>query len=229
MSRRQQLGERMAAEYGFLGVPAETFDEGGRRQFIALLKEGLSPEDNLCEIGAGCLRTACWLIPFLDAGGYCGIEPHRGRVAWGLEALIAPDLRAEKTPRFDFNDGFDTSVFGERFDFFLAGSIWTHAAKHHIETMLDGFLRDAAPGATYLASWLAPRTPEEDYLGDTWVGTSHESDVAGVIRHDFRWIEEQCARRGLSVEKVPGPAFDGQTWLRVRHAGAPPRAEKIEG
>ncbi|AXS41540.1 hypothetical protein [Breoghania sp. L-A4] len=227
MSKVQSLGEAMAEAHGFLGVPTGTFDEGGRRQFIALLREGLAPETKVCEIGSGCLRTAYWLVRFLDADGYCGIEPFRSRVEWGLETLFSKELLAEKAPRFDFNEDFDTSVFQATFDMFLAGSIWTHCSKAHIETMLDGFVDNASPNATFLASYLAATGPEDDYQGDTWVGTSHRSSEAGVIRHSLDWISQQCERRALSVTFVPGAAFDGQNWLRVRRAGVPPHGDMI--
>ncbi|MGE0231617.1 MAG: hypothetical protein AB7O39_11695 [Flavobacteriaceae bacterium] len=227
MSKVQSLGEEMETRHGFLGVPSRTFDEGGRRQFIALLCEGLSPESRLCEIGAGCLRTAYWLIRFLEPRRYCGIEPFRDRVTWGLDTLFTGDMLADKQPRFDFNDTFDTSVFQERFDFFLAGSIWTHAAKHHIQTMLEGFRENALEDATFLASYLPARTFEEDYLGDVWVGTSHQSDTPGIVRHGLSWIERQCAERGLSVAQLPGRAFDGQFWLSIRRHDAAPRRERI--
>lgn len=53
-------------------------------------------ETRLCEIGCGCLRTAYWLIRFLDSGKYCGIEPHRDRVTWGLETLFDRDMLDSK-------------------------------------------------------------------------------------------------------------------------------------
>ena len=80
----------------FLGVPTHRFDEGGCRQFIALLQQGLAPETRLCEIGRGCLWTAYWLIRFLDSGGYYGIEPHRDRVTWGLNTLFDRDMLDSK-------------------------------------------------------------------------------------------------------------------------------------
>lgn len=219
----------MHAARGFLGVPVETFDEGGRRQFIALLREGLNPESRVLEIGCGCLRTAYWLIRLLNADRYCGIEPHQGRVAWGREALFAEGELTVKRPRFDHNDRFDAAPFGEVFDFFLAGSIWTHASKAGIGTMLDQFARHAAPDAVFLASWLPARTPEEDYRGDDWVGTSHQSDEAGVVRHSLRWIRAAAGERGLIVERPGVPAFDDQFWLRVRRREGAPLAERLSG
>ena len=203
------------AQHGFLGVPVETFEDAGRRQLIALLNQGLCPESKVLDIGCGCLRTAYWLVRFLDAGCYHGIEPARSRVEYGLHHLFTPELVAQKRPRFDFNSHFDASAFATKFDYFLAGSIWSHASKPQIETTLDLFLRDSTPTGIFLASYLPALSSDDDYRGDRWVGTSDVSDTPGVIRHALVWISEQCERRGLRVEELPGEAFDGQYWLRV--------------
>ena len=205
------------ARHGFLGVPVETFEDAGRRQFIALLDEGLSPESKVLDIGCGCLRTAYWLIRFLDPGCYYGIEPASVRVEYGLDHLFTPELVMAKQPRFDFNSHFDSSVFVAKFDYFLAGSIWTHASKAQIETTLETFLRDSNPTSVFLASYLPALSPDDDYQGQCWVGTSHESDTPGVIRHALPWITEQCQKRGLRVQDIPGEAFDSQYWMRVSH------------
>jgi hypothetical protein len=210
----------MAAEGGFLGVPLEGFAETGRKQLDALVTLGLKRDSKLLDIGCGCLRGGYWLIHFLGPGCYCGIEPHEVRVELGLRHLLEPDQLAEKLPRFDPNDAFDTSVFGERFDFFLAGSIWSHAAKPQIEHMLDGFLRDTTEGAVFMTSYVPPAGPQDDYRGREWVGTSHTSDVAGVISHSLEWIEAACGRRGLVVARLAGYELDAQPWLVVRRASA---------
>jgi len=216
MSRVQVRAEEMIRQHGFLGVPVETFDQAGRRQLIALLNEGLNPESAVLEIGCGCLRVAYWLIRVLDPGCYHGIEPARERVEYGLQYLLTPEDVSVKKPRFDFNPDFDSSVFGTRFDYFLAGSIWTHASKQHIETMLDSFVRDSTPNAVFLTSFLPAESSQDDYQGAQWVGTSHESSTPGVIRHSLAWIATECKRRGLTVNEVPGDAFDSQFWLRIR-------------
>lgn len=215
-SNVQLRAERMISAHGFLGVPGETFSRAGREQLIALLREGMHTESKVVEFGCGCLRIAYWLVRFLDARGYHGIEPARQRVDYGLRYLFRPEEIQFKQPRFDFNPNFNSSVFGEKFDFFVARSIWTHASKSQVEATLDSFLRDAAAAAIFLASYLPARSPEEDYLGSEWVGTSDESDTPGVIRHDLQWIIEQCRKRHLSCEEIPGVDCDGQLWLRIR-------------
>jgi hypothetical protein len=219
-ARLQAAGEEMMGKHGFLGVPIETFAEAGRRQFFTLLNEGLNPESLVLDIGCGCLRTGAWLIPFLNPGGYCGIEPARQRVEYGLQHLFTDDQLRIKHPRFDFNSGFDSSVFGRRFDFFLAGSIWSHASKGQIQTSLDSFDRDSTGSGVFLSSYIPAESSQDDYGGDSWVGTSHESNVSGVIKHSLEWIEDECAARGLGIDQLPGEAFDGQVWLRVRRLPA---------
>lgn len=217
MSWVQTRAAEMMSRHGFLGVPVETFEDGGRRQFVALLNEGLCPESRVLDIGCGCLRTAYWLIRFLDPGCYHGIEPDRRRVEHGLNHLFTPELVRAKQPQFDFNPNFASSVFATKFDYFLAGSIWTHASKSKIEATLESFLRDSIPTGVFLTSYLPALHPNDDYQGDRWVGTSHESNTPGVIRHALPWITEQCQKRGLRVQEVPGEAFDSQYWLRISH------------
>jgi hypothetical protein len=206
----------MISRHGFLGVPLETFEQAGREQLISLLNEGLNPESKIVEIGCGCLRIAYWLVRFLGPGCYHGIEPARLRVEYGLKYLFnAPEVQL-KRPRFDFNPRFDTSVFSTRFDFFLARSIWTHASKGQIAATLDSFIRDSKDTGVFLASYLPARTPDEDYSGNRWVGTSHESNAPGVIRHSLEWILMQCEERGLRVDLLAGTDCDSQSWLRLR-------------
>ena len=216
VSRLQIAGEEMMRQQGFLGVPIETFADAGQRQFVALLNEGLNPESRVLDIGCGCLRTGAWLIRFLNPGGYHGIEPARQRVEYGLQYLFTDDEIRIKQPRFDFNSGFDSSVFRCKFDFFLAGSIWSHASKEQIQTSLVSFDRDATRSGVFLTSYIPAQSWQEDYQGASWVGTSHESNVPGVIKHSLQWIKHECAARRLRVDQLPGEAFDSQVWLRVR-------------
>ena len=217
MSWVQTRATEMMTRHGFLGVPIETFENGGRKQLIALLDEGLCPESKVLDIGCGCLRAAYWLIHFLHPGCYHGIEPARRRVEYGLDYLFTPEQVMAKRPRFDFGTHFDSSVFATKFDYFLAGSIWTHASKSQIEATLDSFLRDTFPTSVFLTSYLPARSTNDDYLGDCWVGTNHESDTPGVIRHALPWIKEKCQKRRLRAEELTGEAFDSQYWLRVSH------------
>ena len=84
------LFERAAAlERGgvFLGGPLHLFETAGRLQLQILLKEGLYPDSKVLDVGCGCLRGGYWLIHFLDAGCYFGIEPHRRELEAGTQSI----------------------------------------------------------------------------------------------------------------------------------------------
>lgn len=209
----QQRAELLDAAT-FFGVPIAGFENAGRQQLILLLTCGLEPRSKVVDLGCGVLRGGYWLIHFLDPDGYCGIEPHDGRLAAGRSSIIEPDLEPTKRPRFDNNANFDTSVFGVKFDYFLAYSIWTHASKPQIEKMLDHFLRDTNPGAMFLTSIFPAGWRHKDYRKSRWFGTSHESSAPGCIGHSQRWIRSECSRRGLTMRRL-GRERDGQTWLQI--------------
>jgi SAM-dependent methyltransferase len=222
----QDRAERLR-EGKFLGVPIDDFERGGREQLVYLLMHGLTPTSTVVDIGCGVLRAGYWLIHLLEPGHYFGIEPSVERLAIGTKVIVEPETMAAKQPRFDTNENFDTSVFGRKFDFFLAYSIWTHASKRQISAMLDAFLRDSHEDSVFLTTFLPAGRGGADYDGDAWVGTSHRSQSIGCIFHRFDWIEEQCRARGLSVQCVGRDSTHTQTWLRIARAGRSPRIKDI--
>jgi hypothetical protein len=206
---------RALAEKVFTGGPVEDFEVTGRAQIITLLRVGLYPHSKLLDVGCGCVRGGYWLIHFLDRHCYCGIEPNAEMLQAGIEELLPAELIEQKQPRFDNNDEFDFSVFGEAFDFVVALSVWTHASKSQIDRMLSAFAETASPNGVFLTSYLKAGLVMRDYKGDQWVGKSHESDVAGLVYHSYRWIEGQCARHGLRVRETNFERFAGQRWLYI--------------
>jgi hypothetical protein len=124
-------------------------------------------------------------------------------------------MDAAKGPRFCSNDRFDFRGFQRTFDFVIAFSIWTHAPKSQIATMLDEFQRVANPGAKLIATWLSPRPYMPDYQGTTWVGRSHQSDQPGCVAHAQDWIGEAAASRGLGVKFFEGFVTISQSWVIV--------------
>ena len=210
----QATAERLAQET-FLGGPVSDFEAIGRLQLTTLLREGLYPNSKVLDIGCGCLRGGYWLIHFLDPGCYYGIEPNRTMLGAGISQLLEDGLVAAKNPRFDYNAQFDSSVFGVVFDFFVARSVWTHASKSQIEKMLDSFVHDSTQTGTFLTSYLRSNWLQRDYRGNNWVGRSHQTDVPGLVYHDFHWIQRVCRQRSLDVTELRQGIYNSQTWLKI--------------
>lgn len=148
----QERAERLA-EKRFIGGAKYDFERVGRAGFEVLLTEGLRPSSRVLDVGCGALRLGYWLLRFLDPGCYFGIEPNREMLELGLRELVEPEVVERAGAHFDSGDQFDFSVFGERFDFVVARSIWTHASKTQIDTMLDSFAATCAPRGVLLASY----------------------------------------------------------------------------
>lgn len=213
----------------FLGGPRRDFETVGRLTFNLLLGEGLAPHHKVLDIGCGALRIGYWLIGFLEAGGYCGLEPNRRMLRTGLERILEPGMEEEKRPRFSHDERFDFTVFPEtRFDFVIARSVWTHASKTQIVQMLESFCATAVPGARFLTSYL-PAMPVgtapggmrtravwvRDYKGEEWIGASHRRKEGGMVAHSKRWIRRTCRERGLEVQSLKGEVINRQRWLRI--------------
>jgi len=219
MSSLMERANRIAAEGIYLGGKAERFVIAGRQLFIALLSEGLVPGSRVLDIGCGCLRGGYWLIHFLEKGNYFGIEPNREMLEAGINNLLEPGLCELKQPRFDLNRDFNLTVFNEKFDFFVALSIWTHASKPQIQSMLDGFINTANPRGAFLTSYYPATLFKKDYRGAEWKGKGSPSGVPGWAYHSLQWIKNECAQRNLIAHEIKEKAYKywDQTWLLIKH------------
>jgi hypothetical protein len=214
----QQIGEYINSKGIFTGGPVQYFESAGRLQFYSLIKEGLMPYSKVLDIGCGCLRAGYWLVRFLDSHCYFGIEPSKQMLQAGSDYCLTPELVRTKNPSFDSNDTFDFSIFGTKFDVVLGRSIWTHASKVQIQTMLDGFVEYSTPGAFFLTSYLPAvwfRYRQSDYKGDKWVGKSPGQTAPGLVRHSTTWIQKACAARGLKLRRLGEEQFNRQYWLKI--------------
>lgn len=218
-----EKAQKLKAEGLDLGHMPSRFEIGGRNQFMNLIYHGLLPQSSLLDIGCGCLRGGYWFIHFLDKGGYCGIEPNQKVLDAGIHRILEPGLMEEKQPRFDTNAYFDLSVFGQKFDFMLAFSVWTHCPKSSILTMLDGFVENSNPGAIFLTTFQPATLIKHEYTGDTWKRRApHEKIFATAwARQRFSWIRSECTQRGLVVERPGIRALEywDQVWLKITRRG----------
>ena len=202
----------------FLGGPHNLFEDAGRKMLMLLLNEGMYPYSKVLDIGCGCLRGGYWIIRFLNKDSYYGIEPNSKMLFSGIKNLLNPDIAKTKAPTFDHNQDFDTSVFNTKFDYFLARSIWTHASKQQISKMLNEFNENTTEKGVFLTSYLNATTTIDDYSDSGWVGKSHESNEAGIVKHSFEWIENECMKKHLILHQIKDNIFDlknNQRWLKV--------------
>lgn len=191
-----------------LGRAIEHFERVGRMQFNTLIRNGLYPSHSLLELECGALSGGYFAIHFLEPGRYFGIDSNRSHVRLGLDHFVEPGLVTAKRPRFDFNDAYDFSVFGERFDFVFARSLWTRVKQEQIRAMLDGFAAHASEQGVFLTSYWNFGLRFRD--AKTGKRTKPEPSLD--------WIHEECLKRDLVVWELNDeltPAH-GQIWLRIQ-------------
>ena len=211
----QERGEQLSKVSNTVGCGVYRFEKPGRAELESLIRNGLNPWDRFLDIGCGAMCGGYWVVHFLDAGRYHGIEPNVDMWTRGVEYILEPDLLEKKQAQFDHNDQYDFSVFNSQFDYFFASSIWTHAGKKDIEKMLDGFVKHGSDRARFLTSVKLPDLFHRDYKGDEWVGVSHESDVPGTVRHSFQWIQQACEKRGIKVRRLKGEKINTQPLIII--------------
>lgn len=114
------------------------YDTIGAAQFAILtLFFGLRERHKLLEIGAGSLRAARFLIPYLDAGHYCGVEPDSQSVQLGIEHELGSEMCERQKPRFSARNDFGFLEFGERFDYILSYSVFTHVPPPQVPLIFE--------------------------------------------------------------------------------------------
>lgn len=188
----------------FVGPPGR-FDLMSSAQFALLHMLGLRDTDKVLDLGCGSLRLGRLLIPFLQSGGYFGIEPEAWLVEEGFARELGEDARRLKAPRFDHNIDYDCSVFGETFDFIIAQSIFSHTGVAAGRQALNAFFPVLAPGGLVLANWL--------------VGTEggHDPETAGwvypeCVVHSPERVETLIREAGLHGRRCGWHHHGGLTW-----------------
>jgi SAM-dependent methyltransferase len=241
------LGFRWRRHRHFVGVP-HYFDPIGRSQFELLTLLGLKPGHHVLDIGCGSLAAGKYLIPYLQAGHYCGIEPNAWLIADGIEYELGRRWVAARQPRFSHNGEFDLDVFGEKFDFLLAHSIFSHGSQAQIGKALRKAAQVIKPDGLFIASYFKS---DRDYEGEQWVypgGVAYTpqtigrlAQASGLAAHETKWPDltqvwlvffdpraetsalERIARADSAAPRkkiVPDPR--GPAWFRAAVRRLPP-------
>ncbi len=192
----------------FVGPP-DTFDTSGAVQFSLLAFLGLRQHHYLLDIGCGSLRGGRLFIPYLLPGRYFGIEPEDWLIDEGIANEIGEDLVALKRPQFSNNRDFRLGVFGRRFDFILAQSIFSHASMTQIRTCLTEAGKVLEPGGMFAATFVMAG---EDYHGEEWV-------YPRCVTYSLDTMMRAAREHGLACKVIEWPHPAQQTWLVYTHVG----------
>lgn len=170
--------------------------EMGVLQLDFLRSQGLEPHHMLLDMGCGALRGGVHFIPFLDPGHYCGVDINPSLVEAGRTELAGN----ERGARLLVSDGFDASAFGERFDFAIAVSLFTHLHANHIVRCLVE-VRKVLRGTFYATFFIAPGRAHLAPLVHSPGGVRTYYD-ADPFHYSVAEIEHLASLAGLRTEVI---------------------------
>lgn len=145
------VGDR--AYRGYVG-PGRRYDVMGASQFRLLCALGLRENHRVLDIGCGSLRAGRLLLPYLLPERYYGVEPNRWLVAEGMNKELGADIARIKQPSFHYSDAFDFEVFGVKFDYIVAQSIFSHTGSDLLRTALTSAARVMHEGTKFVATFM---------------------------------------------------------------------------
>jgi SAM-dependent methyltransferase len=204
------------------------YDFKGGSQLALLVGLGLREHHKLCDLGCGSLRAGRFLIPYLGAGNYHGIEPRQWVLEAGLDVEVGSDMIDKRRPRFHDSDQFDLAWFGQPFDFVLAQSVFSHTYRDLARVGLKGTAEALAPDGTLVATFMEqmpvvlPRgrrdLPDEgsgftspQTVVYTWRDWKRMLDEAGLVGCRLRWYHQR------------------QSWFLAGHRGSEARLKTMAG
>jgi SAM-dependent methyltransferase len=182
------------------------YDLMGGLQFALLMSLGMRETTTVCDLGCGSLRAGRLLIPFLQRGHYCGIEPEQWKVEEGITHELGADMVGQRAPRFDFGVDFGIARFGQKFDIVLAQSIFSHTFR---DMTTDAFRKvepALAPHGLFVATFIeqfpvvlprGDRARPDDGSGwrvtpsgvvYTWREIQQMLSDAGLVGRRLRWF-----------------------------------------
>lgn len=177
-----------------MAVGSRNPDQGaefGRMQFDYLVGHGLTPDSRLLEIGCGNLRAGRFLIEYLDARNYYGIDISPD-VLLSAQQMIAAYRLQGKLPQLVYTNDLKFEFLPEHyFDAVHANSVFTHCPIEVIDECFAHVARIMAPSGFFDFTFY--RTEDTEYQvhrEDFYYRTDTLTGLAGRYRLDARLMHD---------------------------------------
>lgn len=158
----EHQGQAALDELGHRNYVGGLWDEMGRLQFDFLVSRGLKPHHRLLDIACGSLRAGIHFIEYLEPGHYLGMDKEAALIEAGLTQELDPRLVREKHPNLVVSGSFEFERFGERPDFALAQSLFTHLPPALIERCLANLGPVIQPDGRFFATFFESDRPVDN-------------------------------------------------------------------
>lgn len=206
MSDNSGKGLRPGSKHyrAFVGWP-EAYDIVSAMQFNLLTQLGLREHHSLLDIGCGSLRAGRLFMPYLMPDRYFGMEPNNWLIEDGVKHEIGQDMVGLKRPRFSNDADFTLSEFGQKFDFIVAQSIFSHAAPAQVERCLGEARKVMSPTSIFAATFVKGT---ENYTGSAWV-------YPGCVQYTLDYMKDIANQHGLACIPIGWKHPNNQSWVVI--------------
>ena len=174
-----------------------------------MINHGLREHHKLLDIGCGSLRGGRLFIPYLLPKRYFGIEPEQWLIDEGIKHNIGQDLIRIKKPKFSNVDDFSLDIFGTKFDFILAQSIFSHTGIDLTKKILSKVKEVLKEDGLFLATF------RERDTSTNLQGWFYNSKNIERVQYTLDFMGKMITESGLFFKKLDFPHPNNQTWIVI--------------
>ena len=212
----QEIGDK---HYRSWVGPSDEYDLVGALQLNALVTFGLREYHKFLDIGCGSLRGGRFFITFLRPGNYYGVEPAEWALEDGKRAHLGKELIALKRPVFSTSGDFSFSHLGEKFDYVMAHSVFTHASAKQIKKCMLEVQEVMKPETQFIATY---HEYTSNYLGDQFM-------YPKISHYTKDFITELVESAGLRCTHIDLPHPFDQKWFVATRKDFSPDLDRVRG
>jgi SAM-dependent methyltransferase len=128
--RRTKTGQVFEPEW-YKEAVGGLWEEIGKLQFDYLVTHGLEPHHYFLDVGCGSMRGGRHFVRYLEPKHYYGIDADENLLEAGKDVLRIENL-LDKHPVLARMHDFDFASLGQKFDYALAQSVFTHLPLNNI-------------------------------------------------------------------------------------------------
>jgi SAM-dependent methyltransferase len=176
----------------------------GQLQFDYLVEHGLEPHHHFLDVGCGPLRGGIHFIRYLEPGHYFGVEKDSEKLEAGRDVELPAYGLTDKRPVLRVMENFDFPSLGQKFDYALAQSVFTHLPLNNIIRCLMQMEKVLVDGGRFFATFYENKDGKfnlEDVEQKPGLVTHFDRDFFHYDFETFKWI---CDGTRLDVEHLGG-------------------------
>jgi SAM-dependent methyltransferase len=179
---------------------AASWNKLGKLQCDFLVAHGLQPSHHLLDVGCGPLRAGVHFIRYLEPGHYYGVERRGDRLDIGREIELPRHGLTEKRPVLTKMGDFGFERLGQKFDYALAQSVFTHLPMNNIIRCLMNMERVLVSGGQFYATIYLNERGKQNLDPIEQTPRIFSAFDRNPFHYDVATFEWMCEGTGLSVE-----------------------------